>query len=154
MRTNVYGEELTAEVAAVTTTADTGKQFWGLRLFLKSPPELHRTETDDDRSAVTIWVPYTNLNGHNTALVENLLSNMMRCLDHISVTEGNGNIDFVETQWALHEAEAEATRLGGVIMEHHADFAKVSTIARHATAKGITKRAKQRALLQIAEIVK
>jgi hypothetical protein len=56
MRINVYEEELTSDVEVVSTTADTGHTFYGVRLYLKSAPELHNNELDDDRSAVTIWV--------------------------------------------------------------------------------------------------
>lgn len=64
MRVNVYTEELpTAErPACQIVTADyissrTGEPMtnYGLRIFLKSAPELHDSPKDDDRSAVTIW---------------------------------------------------------------------------------------------------
>jgi len=57
MRINVYEEELTDDVEVVQTVADnTGITYFGVRMYLKSAPELHNTELDDDRSAVTIWV--------------------------------------------------------------------------------------------------
>ena len=59
MRINVYSEELTDEVEVVEKTADTGVTFYGLRIFLKSAPELHNDVDDDDRSAITFWVPAT-----------------------------------------------------------------------------------------------
>lgn len=37
-------------------TADTGATFIGLRFYLRSSPELHHTDKDDDSSAVTFWV--------------------------------------------------------------------------------------------------
>lgn len=55
MRVNVYEEELTDEVTLVSTTAETGKVFYGVRFYLKSAIALHHTEEDDDRSAVTFW---------------------------------------------------------------------------------------------------
>lgn len=56
MRLNIYEEELTDEVRIVETTADnTGITYYGVRFYLKSAPELHATEADDDRSAVTFW---------------------------------------------------------------------------------------------------
>lgn len=62
MRLNVYAEELpeAAEARAVervSTTAATGRIFYGARLFLKSASELHDRPDDDDRSALTIWGP-------------------------------------------------------------------------------------------------
>lgn len=56
MRINVYNEELTADFQFVEKTVEeTGKTYYGLRMFLKSAPELHHTPEDDDRSAITIW---------------------------------------------------------------------------------------------------
>jgi hypothetical protein len=56
MRINIYDEEVTGEVTAVTkTAADTGLTFTGLRIFLASPEVLHDEPDDDDRSAVTFW---------------------------------------------------------------------------------------------------
>jgi hypothetical protein len=68
MRVNVYTEELVDEADgkpfAEIVTADyvssrTGEPMknYGLRVFLRSPPELHYIPgRDDDRSAVTFWV--------------------------------------------------------------------------------------------------
>ncbi len=56
MRINIYEEELTDEVRVVSTLAEnTGITYYGTRFYLKSAPELHATEADDDRSAVTFW---------------------------------------------------------------------------------------------------
>lgn len=67
MRINVYTEELippgSDQTIAEIVTADyissrTGRPMtnYGLRIFLKSAPELHYIPgRDDDRSAVTIW---------------------------------------------------------------------------------------------------
>lgn len=67
MRINVYTEELITKsndpVAAEIVTADyvsvrTGQPMtnYGLRIYLKSAPELHYVPPrDDDRSAVTFW---------------------------------------------------------------------------------------------------
>ncbi len=61
MRVNVYNEEITGEFEVVWVTAkETGKRFMGLRMFLKSPADLHHTADDDDRSAVTLWFGYRN----------------------------------------------------------------------------------------------
>jgi hypothetical protein len=67
MRVNVYTEELLTAgnnpVVAEIVTADyvssrTGQPMtnYGLRIYLKSAPELHYVpQRDDDRSAVTFW---------------------------------------------------------------------------------------------------
>lgn len=56
MRVNVYNEELTGDVEIVTVTPDTGRTFYGVRVYLASAQELHYTDEDDDRSAVTFWL--------------------------------------------------------------------------------------------------
>ena len=61
MRIHVYSQELTKEVTVVSKTAqDTGTTYYGIRLFLASPDILHHTDDDDDRSAVTFWIPHAN----------------------------------------------------------------------------------------------
>lgn len=41
----------------VSKTADTGITYYGVRMMLASPGVLHHTPEDDDRSAVTFWIP-------------------------------------------------------------------------------------------------
>lgn len=55
MRVNVYYEELTHETTIVEKTADTGRIFYGARIFLATPTTLHYNPNDDDRPAVTFW---------------------------------------------------------------------------------------------------
>jgi hypothetical protein len=57
MRLNVYSQELTREVELVSKTADTGITYYGVRMYLASPDILHHTPEDDDRSAITFWIP-------------------------------------------------------------------------------------------------
>jgi hypothetical protein len=57
MRINVYSQELTKEVDLVSKTADTGITYYGVRMMLASPDILHHTPEDDDRSAITFWIP-------------------------------------------------------------------------------------------------
>lgn len=58
MRINVYSQELTGEVALVSATArDTGLTYYGVRQYLASPDVLHHSADDDDRSAITYWIP-------------------------------------------------------------------------------------------------
>ena len=62
MRINLYSQELITEgpaktVAYVQQTADTGVVYSAVRLFLVSPEQLHHTDDDDDRSAITFWLP-------------------------------------------------------------------------------------------------
>lgn len=89
MRINVYAEELTTEVKKVTKVVDGGTEneriFYGVRFFLVSPSELHHTSDDDDRSAITIWVPWTRREGHDIQSVRDLFAEMMMCVDDIEV---------------------------------------------------------------------
>jgi len=49
---------LTKEVEHVSKkAADTGITYHGVRLYLTSPDILHLTSGDDDRSAITFWIP-------------------------------------------------------------------------------------------------
>lgn len=59
MRINVYSQELTKEVRLVSKVAsDTGIRYYGVRIYLASPDVLHNTPYDDDRSAITFWIPH------------------------------------------------------------------------------------------------
>jgi hypothetical protein len=57
MRLNIYSQELTKEIELVSKTADTGITYYGMRMYLASPDILHHTPDDDDRSAITFWLP-------------------------------------------------------------------------------------------------
>jgi hypothetical protein len=57
VRMNVYSQELTKEVSPVSKMADTGITYYGVRIMLASPEILHHTPDDDDRSAITFWIP-------------------------------------------------------------------------------------------------
>lgn len=87
MRINVYAEEITDEVEVVTKEVEDnefGKRvFFGLRFFLKSPPDLHHSEEDDDRTAITMWLRWTRANGNDPQLISNLLTNMRGALEEI-----------------------------------------------------------------------
>jgi|SRR6478735_10766290 len=71
---NVYAEELADETELVTKTVTDEKfgtrTFYGVRFYLKSPPELHNDPADDDRSAITLWVPWTRAHGHDFTQVK------------------------------------------------------------------------------------
>lgn len=59
MRINVYSQELTNEVEVIEKLSDTGIVYSAVRLYLHSSEKLHHPPKDDDRSAVTIWLPKT-----------------------------------------------------------------------------------------------
>lgn len=64
MRVNIYSQELTSETRLVHKKSNTGLVYSAVQLMLHSSPMLHHpgeNEDDDDRSAVTLWLPKSNL---------------------------------------------------------------------------------------------
>ena len=57
MRVNVYSQELTNEVELIRQESNTGVTYSAVRLFLHSSDKLHHPPEDDDRSAITFWLP-------------------------------------------------------------------------------------------------
>lgn len=57
MRINVYSQELTDEVVQVDKVSNTGLTYHAAQLILHSSERLHHPPMDDDRSAVTFWLP-------------------------------------------------------------------------------------------------
>ncbi len=57
MRINVYSQELTDEVNVIEKESNTGLIYSAVQLMLHSSDKLHHPPADDDRSAVTFWLP-------------------------------------------------------------------------------------------------
>lgn len=57
MRINVYSQELTFEVLEISKASNTGIVYQAVQFVLHSSPMLHHPPEDDDRSAVTFWLP-------------------------------------------------------------------------------------------------
>lgn len=57
MRINVYSQELTNEVVRFSKCSNTGLVYYAVQIMLHSSPMLHHPPEDDDRSAVTFWLP-------------------------------------------------------------------------------------------------
>lgn len=57
MRINVYSQELTSEVVEVEKQSNTGVTYHAAQLILHSSDRLHHPPADDDRSAITFWLP-------------------------------------------------------------------------------------------------
>jgi len=57
MRINVYSQELTDEVILIEKPSNTGIVYSAVQLILHSSERLHHPPEDDDRSAVTFWLP-------------------------------------------------------------------------------------------------
>jgi hypothetical protein len=60
VRINVYSQELTKEVSLVKKTSENGVEHFGVRLFFDGSPRLHNRPDDDDRSAITYWLPHND----------------------------------------------------------------------------------------------
>lgn len=105
MRVNIYTEELVdaaddkpfAEVVTATyISSRTGQETknYGLRIFLRSAPELHYIPgRDDDRSAVTFWCGKE--------------SNLRKLIDSLSLTVNCAAADSWRDKTAARCAEAE-----------------------------------------------
>lgn len=57
MRVNVYSQEITSEFEVISKQSNTGLLYSAVRLILHSSDKLHHPPADDDRSAVTFWLP-------------------------------------------------------------------------------------------------
>lgn len=57
MRINVYSQELTSEVIVIEKESNTGLIYSAIQIILHSSDKLHHPPHDDDRSAVTFWLP-------------------------------------------------------------------------------------------------
>lgn len=57
MRINIYSQELTTEVVPLEKGSNTGIKYNAVQFMLHSSPMLHHPPFDDDRSAVTFWLP-------------------------------------------------------------------------------------------------
>lgn len=57
MRINVYSQELTNQVITISKQSNTGLVYSAVQLILHSSDKLHHPPADDDRSAVTFWLP-------------------------------------------------------------------------------------------------
>ncbi|WP_438863797.1 hypothetical protein [Neptunicella sp.] len=60
MRINVYSQELTNELVPVMKKSNTGLVYSAVQIILHSSERLHHPPEDDDRSAVTFWLPKSN----------------------------------------------------------------------------------------------
>lgn len=57
MRINVYSQELTNEAHIISKESNTGLVYSAVQIMLHSSDKLHHPPEDDDRSAVTFWLP-------------------------------------------------------------------------------------------------
>lgn len=78
MRINVYSQELTSEVLLLAKESNTGITYHAVQLLLHSSPMLHHSPEDDDRSAVTFWLPKSPRRREEMAQTFAMLSHLVR----------------------------------------------------------------------------
>ena len=78
MRINVYSQELTDEVLMVAKKSNTGLVYHAAQLILHSSERLHHPPNDDDRSAVTFWLPKSKERREQMALAFEELATIFR----------------------------------------------------------------------------
>jgi hypothetical protein len=78
MRINVYSQELTDEVILIEKVSNTGLTYSAVQLILHSSDKLHHPPLDDDRSAVTFWLPRSAARRELLALAFENMAKMVR----------------------------------------------------------------------------
>jgi hypothetical protein len=78
MRINVYSQELTNEVLMISKESNTGVVYHAAQLILHSSPMLHHPPADDDRSAVTFWIPKSKERREEMAKAFEEIANVFR----------------------------------------------------------------------------
>lgn len=78
MRINVYSQELTSEAHGIFKKSNTGVTYSAVQLMLHSSEKLHHPPEDDDRSAVTFWLPKSQDRREALALTFEEMARMVR----------------------------------------------------------------------------
>jgi hypothetical protein len=88
MRINVYSQELITDPGEGfddcpdyeldTKTSNTGLRYSAVRMFLHSSDRLHSPPDDDDRSAITFWLPKSDERRNYLAEVFEEMASLIR----------------------------------------------------------------------------
>lgn len=78
MRINVYSQELTNEVQVFEKESNTGLTYTAVAIMLHSSAMLHHPPADDDRSAVTFWLPKSAARREELALTFEKMAQQVR----------------------------------------------------------------------------
>lgn len=78
MRINVYSQEITNEIQQEKKESNTGRIYYAVRMILHSSEKLHHPPQDDDRSAVTFWLPRSLERREELAKTFERMANMIR----------------------------------------------------------------------------
>lgn len=97
MRINVYSQELTNEVVHVIKESAAGMTHHAAQLMLHSSPMLHHPPMDDDRSAVTFWLPKSAPRREEMARAFEAIARIFResppCADDIDARTENAEME-------------------------------------------------------------
>jgi len=78
MRINVYSQELTSEVRMESKKSNTGIVYQAAQIILHSSERLHHPPADDDRSAITFWIPKSPERREEMAKAFEAMANIFR----------------------------------------------------------------------------
>ena len=84
MRINVYSQELLLDLTGQHETelglqqSNTGVGYSFVRMFLHSSDRLHHPPEDDDRSAITFWLPKSSERRETLALLFEEMAQLVR----------------------------------------------------------------------------
>jgi len=78
MRINVYSQELTDEIVKIEKESNTGLTYSAVQMILHSSEKLHHPPQDDDRSAVTFWLPKSESRRESLATTFERMAQMVR----------------------------------------------------------------------------
>lgn len=81
MRINVYSQELTEEIVEIKKKSNTGIIYSAVQFILHSSDRLHHPPEDDDRSAVTFWLPKSSHRREKLARTFERMAEMVRSAD-------------------------------------------------------------------------
>ncbi|SDV49785.1 hypothetical protein [Chitinasiproducens palmae] len=82
MRINVYSQELTDEVLRIEKQSNTGVTYSAVQVILHSSEKLHHPPQDDDRSAVTFWLPKSVKRRERLAQAFERMADLVRTAPH------------------------------------------------------------------------
>lgn len=78
MRINVYSQELTAEVLVAEKLSNMNVVYTAAQLILHSSEKLHHPPLDDDRSAITFWLPKSSSRREEMAMAFERIAEIFR----------------------------------------------------------------------------
>lgn len=77
MRVNIYSQDLTGEVRLIEKKSNAEVVYSAVQMILHSSDKLHHPPQDDDRSAVTFWLPNSNARRNELALAFRVMANLV-----------------------------------------------------------------------------